>query len=390
MIKTIQQHLLIAASIMAASLPFGLISEATNSHTDKRPMDPLKVLESSFFISASALILLTGGKAYTQHIDKQNRKQIAEKKQNEAQKILNYYAAALYEQGLYPEEYLELICNLSDPARFSFLEQTGSFDHITKEIVLPIPTPPSKASPITPKLKFLAQQEFPAFWALMHIAEVTPTIDRPHVWPHELTHALRQEPEIKPEDHNYDFFMKMALWEEVVADSSTFYNRSKSIVDDQKVNHFQLTALQIHGLNGLAHQMNASLNLTNEDKETLMNGALYAFLIENSYQSEGWINSYTNYYNTTTLTNHIPPTVGFEPPLLPPTLARLVLDVFEKIPTEEQLIVPGFWLNMTKTTHEDLCLAAEQTQWPTFKSDILAEQERQTQAVVTQYQTERS
>jgi hypothetical protein len=50
-------------------------------------------------------------------------------------------------------------------------------------------------------------------------------------------------------------------------------------------------------------------------------------------------------------------------------LARAVKDILEKNPS-----IKDMWHQKTGITPETLALAAEQTQWPMFKSDILNQQ----------------
>lgn len=59
----------------------------------------------------------------------------------------------------------------------------------------------------------------------------------------------------------------------------------------------------------------------------------------------------------------------FEPPLLPPTLARAVKEILEN-----NASIAETWHEKTGITPETLALAAEQTQWPMFESDIVSQQ----------------
>ena len=75
------------------------------------------------------------------------------------------------------------------------------------------------------------------------------------------------------------------------------------------------------------------------------------------------------YYNRENNTNH-PVSQTFEPPLLPPTLAKAVKEILENNPS----IIKNIWHEETGITPKALALAAEQTQWPMFESDILNQQ----------------
>jgi hypothetical protein len=177
---------------------------------------------------------------------------------------------------------------------------------------------------------------------------------------HEVTHALKPTPDIQPQGSSYLEFMRDWLCEEIVAESSCYYgyDGSKKILND----FFRAPFLDYHMI---------LEGINKDDRETLTESVAYALLSKCCFETEGWIRQYTKYYNQANNTNHSV-SQTFDPPLLPPTLARAVKDILEKNPS-----IKDMWHKETGITPKTLALAAEQTQWPMFESDILNQQSRE-------------
>ena len=175
---------------------------------------------------------------------------------------------------------------------------------------------------------------------------------------HEVTHALKPTPHAQPQGASYLGFMRDKLCEEIVAESSCYYgyNGSKQILRE-------FSSVSIFLEYGLISE-----GIKQDDRETLIAAAAYAVLSKNCFKKAGWITDYTTYYNRENNTNHSA-NQTFEPPLLPPTLARAVKEILENNSS-----IAETWHEETGITSETLALAAEQTQWPMFKSDILDQQ----------------
>ena len=174
---------------------------------------------------------------------------------------------------------------------------------------------------------------------------------------HEVTHALKPTPNIQPQGSSYLECMRDWLCEEIVAESSCYYgyDGSKKILND----FFRAPFLDYHMI---------LEGINKDDRETLTESVAYALLSKSCFETEGWIRQYTKYYNQANNTNHSV-SQTFEPPLLPPTLARAVKEILENNSS-----IAETWHEATGITPETLALAAEQTQWPMFESDILNQQ----------------
>lgn len=177
---------------------------------------------------------------------------------------------------------------------------------------------------------------------------------------HEVTHALKQTPDVQAKGASYLEFMRDCLCEEIVAESSCYYGDDGGL--KQILREFSIAPMF------LDYYM-ISENIKKNDMETLTESAAYALLSKCCFETEGWITKYTTYYNRKNNTNH-PVSQTFEPPLLPPTLAKAVKEILENNPS----IIKNIWHEETGITPKALALAAEQTQWPMFESDILNQQ----------------
>jgi hypothetical protein len=253
------------------------------------------------------------------------------------------YMNALKKSGEYPPEYLELVESLLNPRKFRFEELSffkngsrGYFDPNTGEIALP------------------------------SINTDQPTaVDRSELL-HEFTHALRQDPFADPEKYDYLSYMRRMLEEEWVAISSQNYGCAKSLtfwgVKDE-----QMAGLTV-----------CFSHTPPKHREILMEAAIYTIVTQNIYHGElkSWRQDYTKDYNTANNTNYKPPENGFEPPMLPPTLARLVRDTLENIKKEHPgmsgVTIAQTWMTLMNLRPQSLELAAAQTTWPTYQSEVLA------------------
>jgi Zn-dependent peptidase ImmA (M78 family) len=182
---------------------------------------------------------------------------------------------------------------------------------------------------------------------------------------HELTHALRQDTIVNSRECDYLSYMRRKLEEECVAVSSENYGWAKS---------FTLQMVKAEQLAGLT----VCLRYTHDKhREILIEAAIYTIVTQNIYHGEReWTHDYTKYYNTANKTNYKPPENGFEPPMLPPMLARLVRDTLKNINNENPGIfgnmIARAWMTLMNLRPQSLELAAAQTTWPTYKSEVLA------------------
>ena len=252
------------------------------------------------------------------------------------------YMNALKESGAYPPEYLKLVESLPKPRKFRFEELSffknasrGYFDPETGEIALP------------------------------SINTDQPTaVDRSELL-HEFTHALRQDPFVDPKECDYLSYMRRMLEEEWVAISSQNYGCAKSLTF-RGVKDEQMAGLTV-----------CFSHTPPKHREILMEAAIYTIITYGIYQSAStWTHDYTQYYNTANNTNHKPPENSFEPPMLPPTLARLVRDTLENIKNENPgmlgVMIAQTWMTLMNLKPHSLELAADQTTWPTYQSQVLA------------------
>jgi len=175
---------------------------------------------------------------------------------------------------------------------------------------------------------------------------------------HEVTHALRPTSHAQPQGASYLGFMRDSLCEEIVAESSIYYGCGGS---KQILNKFSSAPIFLN-------RYMISKGIKQNNRKTLIESAVYALLSKYCFETGEWIRHYTKYYNQENNTNHAV-SQTFEPPLLPPTLARAVKDILENNPS-----IAEIWQEKTGITPETLALAAEQIQWPMFKSDILNQQ----------------
>lgn len=256
---------------------------------------------------------------------------------------ISLYLDALRKSEKYPPRYLELVESLLDPDKFRFQELRffkngirGYFNFKTGEIVLP------SINIDEPKV-----------------------VDRSELL-HEFTHALRQDPFVDPKEYDYLSYMRRMLEEEWVAISSQNYGCAKSLTflggKDEQLEGFSVCYRHTR---------------SKEYKEILTEAAIYTIITYDIYQSAStWTHDYTQYYNTANNTNHKPPENGFEPPMLPPTLARLVRDTLENIKKENPgmsgVMIAQTWMTLMNLKPHSLKLAALQTTWPTYQSQVLA------------------
>jgi hypothetical protein len=273
---------------------------------------------------------------------------------------LSLYIKEIKKDPRYSKDYISLLQSLSNPKDFFFKEKSffaegveGNCCHVTNTITMKKIIPDSGDH------------------------------GNPSTLPHELTHALRSEllSELLPDPKQCDYssYMKSMLQEELIAISSQNYGAAK-ILTNQGSNLNFITEAQGANLNKFLQCLrNPSSTLaegfSNQDKEMLLEGALYSMVAQYVYQtSNSWWTHYTKYYNDTNNTNHAPPRDGFETPLLPPTLARLALEVFKQIPEDQRDEHPAWenWHTMTGINLATLKLAAAQTTWPTYQSEVLA------------------
>jgi hypothetical protein len=209
---------------------------------------------------------------------------------------------------------------------------------------------------------------------------------------HELTHYLQntQEENTQEVPRDYNHFMRLSLLEEVIALDSENSTPVEKMTDPFKPPFRTLNEDQVSDLEnffyrfyckiGRARTRLANVFSENDEKnesdvEILIKAAIY-FMVSCSVHREedpSWIMRFTKFYNADNQTNHTPPENGFEPPMLPPTLARLALEVFKQIPEDQRDEHPVWkdWQAMTGMDWATLELAAAQTKWPTYPSQVL-------------------
>lgn len=311
----IRKYLATAAAVFSLAMPLSALTQSLQNHFSGETQNPSKTLSKGVFAGLFIAAFCTGFIIYN---DEQRKKQ--------AEKCLPYYFRVLAEGETYPKEFSELIASFLNPYRFDFIESTnprlGYCDRKTSRITIP-----KSGGPLG-------------------------------ILVHELTHALKQDPYIHPQGASYLEFMRDALCEEIVAESSHYYgdDGSKQILDEI----FSPPIFLEYDL--------TSQGIEKNSQKTLIEAAAYAVLSKDCFEEVGWITDYTTYYNRENNTNHST-NQTFEPPLLPPTLARAVKDILENNPS-----IAEIWQEKTGITPETLALAAEQTQWPMFKSDIVNQQ----------------
>ena len=321
----IRQYLVTAATVFSLAMPLGVLTQSLQNHFSGATQNPSKTLSEGVFAGLFIAAFCTGFIIYND-----------ERRKKQAEKCLPHYFRVLAEGETYPKKFSELIASFLNPYRFDFIEsqnpRLGSYDPKTLRITLPASGVP---------LGILV---------------------------HELTHALKQNPNIQPKGASYLEFMRDWLCEEIVAESSRYYgyDGAKQILDEISSPPMCLEYdLIVEGIK-------------QDDRETLIAAAAYAVLSKNCFKKAGWITDYTTYYNRENNTKH-PVSQTFEPPLLPPTLARAVKEILEN-----NASIAETWHEKTGITPETLALAAEQTQWPMFASDILNQQSMQLLAAETQ------
>jgi hypothetical protein len=157
---------------------------------------------------------------------------------------------------------------------------------------------------------------------------------------HELTHALEPRA-IRPYKMNYLDFMRKKLCEEIIACSSERLPLTKKILEHAQKNiEHHIFMLPMIDKNDsfweFLQKLAKDTFFSQEDKETLLELCIYNMLskkvfLEMGFPSNIWISGYTKDYNTCNQTNY-PLDQTFEPPLVPPTLARAVQDIFGSFP----------------------------------------------------------
>jgi hypothetical protein len=169
---------------------------------------------------------------------------------------------------------------------------------------------------------------------------------------HELTHALGDFS--NTEQSEYLSSMRAALLEEWLAKSSQNYGlaQAESENDDLRI-YFP--------------------DLSVEDIKSLIEAIQFIKISQGLYKN---LNTpmlyYTEAYNKAHGTQHQIPKNRFEPPMLPPTLARLAVKVFEKIP-EDTLKEHEAWKSwelLTKINWATLKSASQATTWPVYPKSV--------------------
>ena len=348
----LRSYLATAASCAAIALSVGYVAESANSFAYK---DPIKHSRALFYTA----VWVAKDAAYfslRRKLRTQEKQRIAD---NTSQ--LSLYITGLHENPVYPSSYISLAESLSDPKRFSFKEGSEEgvceyFDPTTGEI------------------------------ALLRVNNNENITTESSVLLHELTHALGSESFPDPRELDYISYMRKNLQEECVAVSSENYGLAKILANPELalgcISFPQITNEQVCTLiwfiTLLPPLSTLSEDFSNQDKEMLFEAALYSMVSQNVYQTPNtWWTHYTKGYNDVHGTNHQPPDNGFEVPLLPPTLARQVSGVFnrifERIPEDQHHGHPVWqhWMRMTGIDLDTLKLAAAQKTWPTYPSEVL-------------------
>jgi hypothetical protein len=338
--KNTSQYLLSGLVTFAITMGIGFgVQTLKNISTPEKPNShPIPLLILSTF---SALIV----SSIMPKAMEMNRK--------EKRAFIDLCIKALKETNQYPPEYLGLIRRITDPEYVVFVNpsyfpegqyQYGACDGKTFYIGKPV------------KGK---NQDFVAY---------------PQALLHELTHSLKPDsskPDSSIDEKSYLEWMRAMLCEEVVAESSVFYGLSKALLDPNRKKPLYLNHLCIpknlaisNDLHKNIKEISSQQGLPKEEKEILLESLVFLYLMDSAFKSPRWIESYTQYFNAENGTNH-DPNQYFEPPLLPLTLARAVQDVFKN---NSKIAV--VWHTMTGIDSQTLSLAAQQAQWPRFKSDI--------------------
>ena len=115
-----------------------------------------------------------------------------------------------------------------------------------------------------------------------------------------------------------------------ILSSSESYGYAAALATGQKYNPAGITEEASQSFQDFA-------NLEPEERTILLEAIIYIVTNNNICANHPkWLNEDTQHYNTNNGTNHQPPQNGLEPPMLPPTLARLVLPIIEKIYKKKQ------------------------------------------------------
>lgn len=166
---------------------------------------------------------------------------------------------------------------------------------------------------------------------------------------HELTHALGEDFS-NTEQSEYLSFMRAALLEEWVTISSQNYGLAQAESEND--------ALRIYFPDPSV-----------EDIKNLIEAINFIKISQGLYKKlNNHMILYTEAFNKAYGTQHQIPKNRFEPPMLPPTLARLALEVFKQIPEDQREEHPAWenWHTMTGINLATLKLAAAKTKWPTY------------------------
>jgi hypothetical protein len=305
-------------------MPLGALTQSLQNHFSGATQNPSKTLSEGVFAGLFIAACCTGFVIYN---DEQRKKQ-AEKC------LLDYFSRDSISQTPYPQDFVDLVksWSFSNLSRFLFLTTLEGHEGAYNPEISLIKLPKSGGD----------------LGTLVH----------------EVTHALKPTPHAQPQGASYLGFMRDKLCEEIVAESSRYYgyDGSKQILDEISSPPIFLEYNLI--LQGIEKNSQKTL--------ILIEAAAYAVLSKNCFKKAGWITDYTTYYNRENNTNHSA-NQTFEPPLLPPTLAKAVKEILENNPS----IIKDIWYEETGITPKTLALAAEQTQWPMFESDILNQQSMQ-------------
>jgi hypothetical protein len=170
---------------------------------------------------------------------------------------------------------------------------------------------------------------------------------------HELTHVFRKDFS-NTEQSEYLSFMRAALLEEWVAISSQNYGLAQAESEND-------------GLRSYFPDLSA------EDIKNLIEAINFIKISQGLYKNlNTHMIHYTEAYNKAYGTQHQIPENRFEPPTLPPTLARLAVKVFEKIPedTLKELEAWKSWERLTNIKWATLKSASQATTWPVYPKSL--------------------
>jgi hypothetical protein len=345
--------LVTAASCAVIALPVGYVSESANSLVYKDPISHSRALFYSAIWTVSTTASLSLKK---RKLRRQEEQRIADSTHQ-----LSLYIKEIKKDPRYSKDYISLLQSLSNPKDFFFRNESsfaegveGSCCHVTNTITMKKIIPDSGDH------------------------------GNPSTLPHELTHALRREPFPDPKQCDYSSYMKSMLQEECVAVSSENYGCTELLAGGKFPKISMLDQEQQKNLDSFSRDIRDSNNPASyflyDDKKILIAAIIHSMVAQSVYQTPNfWWTYYTEHYNEACETDHQLPDNGFETPLLPPTLARQVSGVFDRIfqriPENQRHQHPVWqrWMSMTGIDLDTLQLAAVQKKWPTYPSEVFTE-----------------